>query len=262
VASSARERATVRGARGSVAIVLADQEGRSAVAAFPADREPVFWLPGDEAAWESPDSLLVREQTSVTRWRLKPSLRSEKIEGTWTAVHQTAAGAVLETRTEEAGLFVPTEDGARRVNRLPNDADVISVSNDGKLALIAMNDKIAVWDGDKASPAEIEDVYEPRSAGFTADGARIALVLREKGAAGRSSAQLLAVLGSSGQKLMLHPLPAATASEDCASAPVWDDSGRWVFAAPGDGSIQAVEVGGASRVADARATGCGIAWSL
>jgi hypothetical protein len=253
--------ATVRGARGSVAVVLADQEGRSAVAAFPFDREPVFWLPGDEAAWETADSLLVREQTGVTRWRLRPSLRSERIDGTWSAVHQTATGAVLETRSSPPGLYGTSEDGVRRIITLPDAGETISVAPDGRRALISIDGGTSVWDGERAAPVEVDELYETRAAGFASDGGRIALLLREGGPAGRSSGQLLALLSGSGEKLMLHPLPADTAALDCSSPPVWDGSGRWVFVAPGDGSIHALEVGGVTRVADARTTGCGIAWS-
>jgi hypothetical protein len=69
------------------------------------------------------------------------------------------------------------------------------------------------------------------------------------------------LIGISDDKGNVSLKPIAAKAGACAPDPAWDARGRWVYLAPGDGSLYAVEAsGGRVEVVPARLVGCGFAW--
>lgn len=249
----------------SVAVVIANAQGRSAVGAFPKERAPVLWLDGVDAAWESVAALLVLEGRGIVRrWTFDAEgISSDRVAGSWLRVHQTPDGAVLEA-TDPDGHFLEaaSADGLRRTVPIPADARTLAVAPGGRRALVEIEERMNLWDGAQLTPASLESGFEVHGASFSRDG-RVAAVVRER-VEGAGKVRL-ALLSATGNLLGLRDITSWTADESCDAVPVWNGKQSWVFVAGNDDSLYAVETG-STRVVRTRpqaidSVGCGITWS-
>lgn len=242
--ADAADRSKVSALGGDLALVLG-QGSASFVAVAPASGAPFGWMPGVEAAWEAPGSLLIRSGDGrVTRWSSR--LSSEPIAGRWTGLIQTSTGAALRGRDG-----VVRAGGHSGTLALPRAAHVLAVNGDFTRAVIS-EPRPVLWDGKTAVPLRLQG-YRIAGATFSGSGDKAALTLRD------ADGSLVIGVSDAKGNVALKPIPAHAGS--CAPAPAWDARGRWVYLAPGDGSVYAVEAsGGRVEVVPARVVGCGLAW--
>jgi len=221
----------------------------SFVAVAPASGAPFGWVHGVEAAWESPGSLLIRTQDGrVVRWSTGSRSASEVVAGRWTDLVQTPAGAAL--RRGDDLLLAGTKRGALP---LPRGARVLAV--DARFVRAALSDHaggLAIWNGKAATPLRVQG-YRAVAAAFSAAGDKLAVTLRD------DDGSLLVGVSDEKGNVALKPVPSQATA--CAAAPAWDGRGRWIYIAPGDGSVYAVEAsGGRVEGVPTRLVGCGLAW--
>jgi hypothetical protein len=233
---------------GDLAIVLGKGD-TSFVAVAPASGVPFGWVRGVEAAWESPGSLLIRAPDGlVSRWSSQSRSFAEVLPGHWSRLMQTPAGAVL--RRDDV-VMLASGSGSRGQMKIPHGAEVLAVRSDFARVLVAQHG-IAIWDGSTATPLRVQG-YEPIAAAFSRDGNDVAVTLRD------TDGSLLIGISDAKGNVALKPLPSQ--ATECAPTPAWDARGRWVYVAPGDGSVYAVEAaGGRVEGVPARLVGCGLAW--
>jgi DNA-binding beta-propeller fold protein YncE len=221
----------------------------SYVAVAPAAGAPFGWVPGVDAAWDAPGSLLVRTTDGrVSRVSSRTRGPITELAGRWSLLIQTPTGAALR-RGDDLVLVGGSGPGARIA--LPHGVRVLAVNSQFTKAVIA-DGSVSIWDGKTRTPLRLQG-YRPVGAAFSGAGDKIAVSLRD------SDGSLLVGVSDERGNVALKPLPAQ--STDCAPAPVWDARGRWVYVAPGDGSIYAVEAsGGRVEGVPTRLVGCGLAW--
>lgn len=242
---------------GSVAMQLSD-DSTELVGAFPSGRASMAWVEGSVAAWEHTRALVVLDtEGRARRWSFGERTESEDIPGRWSWVFQTPAGAVLEAAGEQRHLAVWSSAGPRRTIEIPRDAKVLAVSSDGRRALVQAQ-RPGIWDGREVRPLRLAG-YEVVAASFSADGERMAVVVDRPTTGGEPSEPALGIVAADGT-VALRPIGRLTAN--CDPVPAWDPEGRFVYVAPGDGSVYAAEVGG-GRVEHVRTrvAGCGLAWT-
>jgi hypothetical protein len=241
----------------SVAVTVADGRGASLVGLFAADRPPLVWFEGLDAAWEAPDrALVLGPEGRVERWLFSGSPRPEPVTGTWKAMFQTSHGAVLVGEEGGTPVLVAFEPASRRTTlELLADARVVAVSPDGTRAALDVGGTLSLWDGIERTDVRTGG-FTPEAGSWSGDGDRLAVVLRPPEDGGR----VVGVVDEAGNAA-LKPLPSRSSGTECAAGPAWERSERWVYVAPGDGSIYAVENGGASveRVRTG-IVGCGLTW--
>lgn len=255
---SGAETVALAGLRRSLALRLDSDEGRSMVAAFPATRAPLFWLEGDEAAWASEEELLVRRGTGVRRWTFAGGgVESHSVPGAWRRLFQTATGSVLEEAGDGARSLVVAMRDAVPGPVLPAGASVVAVASDGTRAFVNSRDGLGIMSGSGVQPVDLGETLV-LGAAFAPSGDRVAVVVAERG---HERSRRLAVIDERGERIMLRPLPEPD-DATCRPVPVWDDAGRWTFVAPGDGSVQAFEIGGVTKSATLRHVGCTLAWGV
>jgi hypothetical protein len=108
-----------------------------------------------------------------------------------------------------------------------------------------------LWDGRTSTRVRAEG-FRAVSATFENGGDRVAAVLR------RGDELTLAVVEPRGN-VALKPLDARAGV--CTPAISWDRSGDWIYVAPGDGALDAVEAaGGRVQAVRTHGVGCGLAW--
>src|SRR5205807_2220219 len=149
---------------------------------------------------------------------------ADALPGTWSALLQTPTGAALR-RGDSLSLA-----GKRTALTVPHGARVLAVSPDFRRVLIAKGD-LSIWDGKTATPLRVQG-YKAVAAKFAAAGDKLAVTLKD------TDGSLLLGISDGRGNVSLKPVPAQ--STDCSSAPAWDTRGRWVYVAPGDGSLYAV----------------------
>ncbi|MEX0873427.1 MAG: hypothetical protein WD646_10415 [Actinomycetota bacterium] len=231
----------------NVALIAGDE--RDSHVAFAAQgAAPHGWVSGSEAAWVSSNELLVRHRDrSLTRWIIDgDSLRSEAA-GRADRLWQTPDGAVVMSD----GLIRNGSQALRgRGLRHPPSGRVLSVSPDGKQAFVD-NDGPAFWNGRSLERVHV-DSTDVVGASYEPSGARVAMVLRSDG-------ELTLAISNLRGNVALKPLDARY--HDCPPVPTWDENGRWVYVAVGDGLLYAAEASG-GRVSQVRTNvvGCGLAW--
>lgn len=236
-------RTSIAALGGSVALVVGD-EGSSYVAVAAAGRPVQAWMPGVEAAWVAPDRLLVREAGgAVSRWTFGGKRLEVEPAGRADRLFQAPAGAVLERDGRLVGA------SGRGGIDLPRDAG--AVATDGRRALIERDGELALWDGRTERPLRLQGARAV-AASFQAYGDELAVVVR------RGEELTLAVVDARGHAA-LKPLGARPGR--CTPSVSWDRSGSWVYVAPGDRSLHAVEAaGGRVEAVRTHAVGCGLAW--
>jgi hypothetical protein len=239
------DRTQVAALGGDLALVLGSGED-SFVAVAPASGAPFGWMRGVEAAWEAPGSLLIRGADGrVSRWSSESRSTADAMPGTWSSLLQTPTGAALR-RGDSMSLA-----GKRNALTVPHGAQVLAVSPDFRRVLIAKGD-VSIWDGKTATPLRVQG-YKAVAAAFATAGDKVAVTLED------TDGSLLLGISDGRGNTSLKPVPAQ--STDCSSAPAWDLRGRWVYIAPGDGSLYAVEAaGGRVEGVPTRLVGCGLAW--
>jgi hypothetical protein len=242
------ERTQLVGLGRDVALVLGGDDG-SFVAVAPSTGAPFAWVPGVEAAWEGRGSLLIRAADGrVSRWSSDTRSVIAKVPGAWDQVVQTASGAVLR-RGEQ--LVLRDERGQHRTISVPRGAKLLASNAEGSRMLISSRG-LALWDGHTAKTLRIEG-YAVAGASFSPAGDRVAVTLRDT-----DGSVVLGVADEHGN-VALKPVSARAAG--CGAVPAWDARGKWLYVAPGDGSIYAVEAaGGRTESVPARLVGCGLAW--
>jgi hypothetical protein len=257
-----RERTLVRSLEGSVALVVTDGDRRSHVAAFPVEHDPLLWLDGLEAVWESADVLLVlQSEGHLVRWTFGPQAMPRPVDGPWIDIRQTASGAVLEgERSDERFLALATSTGIVEKLPVPQLSRVLAVAGSGSTALLSTGGRLELWDGSRTMPVDNADGFDALSASFSKDHQKVAVTLVSSD---DRSVLLLGVVGmDGGMSIRRVSSSAQTEKKDCENLPAWDPSGRWLYVVPGDGSVYAAEVGGGRMVrASPRIVGCGVAWS-
>lgn len=245
--ADAADRTKVAALGGDLALVLG-QGDDSFVAIAPAAGPPFGWARGVEAAWEAPGSLLIRAGDGrVSRWTARTST-ADVLPGRWSELIQTPSGAALRRGQE---LVVAGEKKTPTTVRLPKSAHVIALSGDFRRAVISAPAP-AIWDGKTVTPIRVSG-YRLTAAAFASAGDKIAMTLRDTDNS--------VLVGISDEKGNVSLKPIAAHAADCAADPAWDARGRWVYLAPGDGSVYAIEAsGGRVEVVPTRSVGCGLAW--
>lgn len=234
-------------ALGSSVAAVVTNEGRSYVAFASRGGAPHGWVPGVEAAWVTPDELWVRgADRSLTAWAVGKNGVDAKSSGEAERIYQVADGAVVE----RAGrLFRAGNEDGRATLSVSAGSRVIAT--DGTRALLSGR-RLLLAEKGSTTPIRIDG---PRalSASFERSGDRVAIVLRE------GDELSIAIVDARGNAA-LKPLGARAG--DCTPSSSWDRNGHWVYVAPGDGTLYAVEAGG-GRVEPVRvrSVGCGIAWT-
>lgn len=227
---------------GSIAVMLSDGES-SFVAMAPDGKTTHAWVPGLEAAWTSPDELLVRESDdTVTAWSARSGSLRAREWGSAERLFQTPHGAFALS----AGRLM-SGDG-EDVLEIPPGAEVLAT--DGDRALID-DGEVSLWDGTAPTTIDVDD-YRAVAASFEPNGDRVAVVL------GRGDSLTLGISDARGN-VALKPIRASAGG--CRPAVSWDAARRWLYVGAGDGELHAVETGGA-RISSVRtkAVGCGLAW--
>ncbi len=230
----------------NIALVVADGD-RSYVTFARAGGTPHGWLPGVEAAWASPDELLIRQTDgTVVEWSSRPGSLQERRWGHAERLYQTHRGAVVE----QAGRLVPSRGNANDLILPPLGEGELVIATDGARALIGGRETM-LWDG-KTSVRVRAEGFRTVSAAFENGGDRVGAVLR------RGDELTLAVIDTRGNAA-LKPLDARAGA--CGPAISWDRAGRWIYVAPGDGVLYAVEAaGGRVQAVRTHGVGCGLAW--
>jgi hypothetical protein len=225
---------------GSVAVAVADS-GRSFVAFAPSDGPAHGWVPGVEAAWASPDELWVREADgTVVEWSVGLDGMRAHRSGRAERIFQTPHGAVVQ----RAGSLI----SPRRRLELPDQVEVIAT--DGERALLD-GDALVLWDGRSTTKVRVQG-FRALAATFDHSADRAAMVLRHR------DDLTLAIVDARGNAA-LKPLGARSGA--CVPAVSWDRGGSWVYVAPGDGALYAVEAnGGHVERVRTHGVGCGLAW--
>jgi hypothetical protein len=264
--STGREATRMVAHQESVAVVLTNGQGRSAVGAFPKARAPVLWLDGLDAAWESADALLVLEEGGVVRrWTFdEGGMGADIVAGSWLRIHQAPDGAVLESADADGhSLSSATADGLRRAVLVPEDGHALAVGPGGRRVLVEIDGRMNLWDGTQLTPMSLESGFEVHGASFSKDGDRVAAVVRERNEG--SGKVRLVLFSASGTLVGIRPITSWTAEESCIAVPVWDRTQSWVFVAGNDGSLYAAETAGTRVVRSPPQlidnVGCGITWS-
>jgi hypothetical protein len=233
-------------ALGSSVATLVSDERRSYVAFVARGGSPHGWVPGVEAAWVSPDELWVRQAGgTLVAWSTGTDGIEAKRSGVAEHIFQVPDGAVVQ----RGDRLVRLGDRASGDEMsIPEAGDVMAT--DGRRALVG-GKQLVLSDGRSLTPVRIQ---EPRvlSASFERSGERVAMALRE-------GDQLSVAIVDARGNAALKPLGARAG--DCAPGMSWDRSGRWVYVAPGDGMLYAVEAsGGRVQPVRVRNVGCGVAW--
>jgi hypothetical protein len=228
----------------SVALVVADGK-RSFVAFAPAGATPHGWVPGVEAAWTSSSELLILQADgNVYEWSVGTGLH-ERPWGRADHLFQAPEGAVVERSDllvsvgfETSDLHLARRDGERLI------------ATDGKRALVS-GDRLTLWDGRASTRVRVQG-FKAVAAGFEPSGERAGVVLR------RGNELTVAVVDARGNAALK---PIGARSGECAPAISWDRSGSWIYIAPGDGALYAVEAsGGQVEQVRTHGVGCGLAW--
>ena len=230
----------------NVAVVVADGD-RSYIAFAPAGATPHGWVPGVEAAWASGDELLVRQADgTVSEWSSRHGSLHERRWGHAERLYQTHQGAVVE----QAGRLVSSRGGIDELILPPLGEGERVVATNGTRALIGGRETM-LWDGKTSTQVRAEG-FRTMSAMFERGGDRVAAVLRH------GDQLTVAVIDARGNAA-LKPLDARAGA--CAPAVGWDRSGEWIYVAPGDGALYAVEAaGGRVQAVRTHGVGCGLAW--
>jgi hypothetical protein len=243
---------------GSVALAVSDDRS-DLIGVFPIGRAPLVWLEGTSAAWEDPRTIVILDpEGTARRWTFGSQARSEALPGRWSWVFQTARGPVLESSGAHRFLSLPTATGAKKTIDVPPSAKVLAVSSDGRRAIVQA-DRPALWDGRTLQPLRVEG-FEVAAASFAPDGRRAAAVLERPRTSAAGEAEPALGIVDPDASVALRPI--GHVADGCEPSPAWDRTGRWVYTAPGDGSLYAIEADGA-RVAHVavRIAGCGLAWT-
>jgi hypothetical protein len=229
----------------SVALVVADGS-RSFVAFAAAGAAPHGWVPGVEAAWASRHELLVRQADgNIVRWSMRPGSLQERRWGEAERLFQAPDGAIVE----RGGKLV-TSKGADELVLPPRGDGERVVATDGRRALIAGRETM-LWDG-KTSTRIRAQGFRALSGAFDSGGERVAAILRQ------GEDLTVAVIDSRGNAA-LKPLGARVG--ECTPSVSWDRAGTWIYVAPGDGALYAVEAaGGHVESVRTHGVGCGLAW--
>lgn len=242
----------------SVAVALREEDDDAYVGAFPAGRALPVWLEGADFAWAEESTLLTLDtQGRLRRWSFDDGTSIEEVPGRWAALYQTPGGAALEAQDGERRLIhIASPEGMRETMELPEPARVLAVAGDGERAFGVFGGEAGWWDGDAVQAARM-DGYEAAAASHAPDSRRVAVSLREEGSADVSAVGIVDAGGS----VALKPLRDEGGGAGCAGAPGWAASERWVYVAPGNGSVYAVEVvGGRIQGLPTRVVGCGLGW--
>jgi hypothetical protein len=229
----------------SVAIVLADPD-HSWIAFVPYGRAPQGWIPGEDVAWLSETELVVRSKDgSMLRLQAGTDNMTTKRLDPADDLFQTAAGAVVRR-----GHTLESLDGPTRKLEVPAKSEVLAVSPDVSRAVLDAKAPV-LWDGRESKPVHVYDYGKVLGASFEPSGERAALLFAEDGEL------TLAVVMPRGNSA-LKPLGKGPS---CPSAPAWDGTGRWIYAATSDGVLHAVESsGGRIEAIKTHGVGCGVAW--
>jgi len=246
IESSSDAKTTVTALDGSVAVVVADDDS-SFVAFTPAGRQSHGWVPGVEAAWASPVDLLVRESDgSLLKWTVSDDrLRVTRV-GYADRLLQTPSGALIQ-RDDRLTMSTTRADAKGPTLELPDDRRVLGTN--GRRAILE-GDVPELWDGTTAKHIRVQG--PALAASFEPNGDRAGLVLR------RGDELTVAVVDARGNAA-LKPINAKAGK--CAPSIAWDRAGSWIYVAPGDGSLHAVEAAG-GRIESVRThgVGCGLTW--
>jgi hypothetical protein len=146
----------------------------------------------------------------------------------------------LLTSTTNANAKGPVLD-------LPDEGRVLATN--ARRAIVEGDDPV-LWDGTTAKNIRVQG--SAVAASFEPYGDRAGLVLRQ------GDELTVAVVDTRGNAA-LKPITARAGK--CAPSIAWDRSGSWIYVAPGDGSLYAVEAAG-GRIESVRThgVGCGLAW--
>ena len=226
--------------------MLASDGSHGLIAFAPHHLAPQGWIPGEQAAWTAENELVVlRADDALARWTAsEDGLEVENI-GRADELFQTASGAVVRR-----GRMLQTISGPTRRLELPEkDADVVAISPDVSTVVLNASGPV-LWDGEERRPVH---AYAGRviGASYERSGERVALLMAAK------DELMLAVVMPRGNAA-LKPVGEG---EVCATAPAWDETGRWIYVATADGSMRALEAGGGrTETVRTRGVGCGLAW--
>lgn len=246
VESSSDAHTTVAALDGSIAVVVADDDS-SFVAFAPAGRQSHGWVPGVEAAWASPVELWVREADgALSKWTVSDGRLRVTHDGRADRLLQTSGGAVVQ-RSGRLTMTAPRGHAKAPILELPDEGRVLGTN--GRRAVIDAKEPL-LWDGETARRIRVQG--EAIAASFEPYGDRAGLVLK------RGDELTVAVVDARGNAA-LKPINAN--ARECTPSLTWDRSGSWMYVAPGDGSLYAVEAAG-GRVESVRThgVGCGLAW--
>lgn len=229
------------------------------VGAFPPSRALPFWVEGTAAAWEDSSTLVVLRGTRLSRWTFDDDvLGPQPVEGTWSALHSTAGGAVGERVDGGRRLVLLGDGGPGDAMALPDGGRVLAVAPGAEAAVLERPSGASLWDGTEEIPIVAEGL-QPQAAAFSPSGDRVAVTFLELKRGGTARA----VLGVSDLRARVAFNRVATTDQQCRATPVWEGGERWVYVAPGNGSVYAVASGGgAVRGVHTRIVGCGLAWNV
>ncbi len=227
----------------SVALVTADEE-RSFVALAPSGKAVHGWIPGVDAAWASPDELLVLDANgSVSGWSVRDGGLRSRDRGHADKLFQTTRGATVQRSGRLTSGSGNTSIGYPRGS--------IVLATDGKRALVSSRNRTQIIDGDEVADVRV-DQAGVLSASFEPNGDRVALVLW------RDGAMTVAVVDAKGNAALK---PLGVSSRECTPSVTWDRSSRWVYVGAGDEALHAIEAsGGHVESVRTRSVGCGLAW--
>ncbi len=228
----------------SVSLIVADSSDHSYVLIAAAGAPVHGWVPGVEAAWGSERVIYVRgADRSITKYTVTPErVTSGQLEKA-SRVFQTASGAVVQT----AGVL-RSAGGSKQL--ASPDVRVFAVAPSVDRAIVDHGGP-AIWDGRRFIPVHV-DGFEVVAASFERSGERAAVTLR------RDDELTVAIVDQQGNAAVK---PLGVADRGCPAAGAWDAGGRFVYIAPGDGKMHAVEAGGgAVEPVQTGGAGCGIAW--
>ena len=261
--ATARARPLIVTSGQSIAIVVADRAGGAHVGAYASQRAFPLWVEGVAAAWETPGSLLVLgEDKALMRYAMDGSARPEAVKGTWLELHAAGHAAVLVASDGDGGryLVVVTPKGMRETIDVPDEATILAAAPDGSRVLVDVDLEPRLWDGETYTVLRA-DQHQAVAGAFSDDSQRVAVTLIERGRPNGSTPVWLGVAGISG-RVAFDEVTSWADGEGCVAAPAWASSGRWVYMAPGDGSVYAIEAGGSPPAGVAtRLLGCGVGFA-